>query len=479
MRLTEQNRAWWTLAGACSGLFLLMLDSTVVTLALPDIRHDLDATAASIQWVMNAYLLVVAALVVTAGRLGDMFGRRLVYLIGIAAFGIGSIVSATAGDDLTLIAGRVIQGIGAAAMLGLSLAIVSAAFPPERQATAVGIWTAVSSVALGIGPLVGGALVELDWRSIFWINIPLVVAGFAITLFAAPESRDETSGQRIDFAGLVTLGVGLGATVFALVQSDVWGFGDPRTLALLAAGLVFLVAFFPIERRAKEPIVDLTLFRNGPYFGATCAAFALVGAYWVVIFFQPQYLQDVLGDSAIKSGLLILPLTVPMIVISPFAGRLIARFGGRRLMTAGMVASVIGLVLQTRISPDSSYGDLFAGFLLFGIALGCVYAPMSSAAMAAMPREKAGIAAGVLAMNRVLSGAVALAVTGAVFQALRSDEIAAGAGEAEAFTHALSSSLWIVVGLTVVGGILTWAFVRDPDPAEPKHPLHHHRRFHL
>ena len=491
MRFKEENRAWWTLAGACGGLFLLMLDSTVVTLALPDIRRDVGATAASTQWVINAYLLVIAALVVTAGRLGDIFGRRLVYLVGLAAFGAGSLVSANAGDDVVLIAGRVVQAIGAAPMLGLSLAIVSAAFPPERQTTAVGIWTAVSSVALGIGPLVGGALVEVDWRLIFWINIPLVAAGFAITALAAPETRDESAERRIDFAGLVAIGVGLGAIVFAFVESDVWGFDDPRTIGLLAAGLVSLGIFVVVERRVREPIVDLTLFRNGPYFGATCAAFTLVGAYWVVIFFQPQYLQDVLGYSAITAGLLILPLTVPMIVISPFAGRLVTRFGARGLMTGGMVLATAGLVLQTRIDTGSSYGDLFAGFLLFGIALGCVYAPMSSAAMAAMPRDKAGIAAGVLAMNRLVSGAIALAISGAVFQSLRSVDLAAGESANTAFTDAFSRSLWFVVGLTAVGAILTWAFVRsaepagddpavagEPGPAELQHHQHH-RRFHL
>jgi EmrB/QacA subfamily drug resistance transporter len=478
VRLTEENRAWWTLAGACGGLFLLMLDSTAVTLALPDIERELDATAAQVQWVANAYLLVIAALVVTAGRLGDIVGRKRVYLAGLATFAGGSVIAATAPEASVLISGRALQGAGAAAVLGLSLALVSSVFPRERQATAIGIWTAVSSVALGIGPLVGGALVELDWRLIFWINIPLIAVGFAITAIAAPESRDETTPPKIDVLGLVALGAGLSAVVFAFVESDRWGFGDPRFIGLLAGGVAILAIFLAIERRVATPILDLTLFRNGPYFGATAAAFALVGAYWVVIFFQPQYLQGVLGYSAIAAGLLILPLTVPMIVISPFAGRLIARFGARGLMTAGMVLAVAGLVVQTQVETGSSYGDLFVGFLLFGIALGLVYAPMSSAAMAAMPPEKAGIAAGVLAMNRLLAGAIALAVTGAVFQALRADELAAGATRDAAFAHGLSNALWVAVGLCVLGAILTWAFVRAGERPDRPTPTHHHR-FHL
>jgi EmrB/QacA subfamily drug resistance transporter len=477
LRLTEQNRAWWTLAGACGGLFLLMLDSTVVTLALPDIERDIDASAAEVQWVVNAYLLVMAALVVTTGRLGDIFGRRRVYLVGLGLFGIGSVVAATASDPAVLIAGRVIQGAGGAPVIGLSLAIVTSVFSPERQATAVGVWTAVSSIALGLGPLIGGALVEFDWRLIFWMNIPLIAAGIAITAIATPESRDEEAEPRVDYPGLVTLGLGLGAVVFAFVESDRWGFDDARFLGLLAIGIALLALFVAIERRVSQPIVDLELFRNGPYFGATAAAFALVGGYWSVIFFQPQYLQTVLGYSAITAGILILPLTLPMIVVSPFAGRLIARFGARRLMGTGMLLAVAGLVVQTRLTAGSSYGELFAGLLLFGLALGCVYAPMSSAAMAAMPASKAGIAAGVLAMNRLLSGAVALAITGAIFQALQHERRDDGASADTAFAYALSHSFWFLVGLLSVGAVLTWIFVRGPD--EPPAPHEHPHRFHL
>jgi len=478
VHLTEENRAWWTLAGACGGLFLLMLDSTVITLALPDIERDVGASASEVQWVVNAYLLVMAALVVTTGRLGDIFGRRRVYLIGLAAFGVGSVVAATADSPALLIAGRVIQGAGGAPVIGLSLALVTSVFSPERQAMAVGVWTAVSSVALGIGPLIGGALVEVDWRLIFWINIPLIATGIAITLFAAPESRDESSDPRIDWGGLVTLGLGLGAVVFAFVESDRWGFGDPAFLGLLAAGLLLLGCFALIERRVREPIVDFALFRNGPYFGATAAAFALVGAYWSVIFFQPQYLQEVLGYSAVTAGVLILPLTLPMIVISPFAGRLIARFGARVLMGTGILLALAGVIVQTRLAADSAYGELFAGLLLFGIALGCVYAPMSSAAMAAMPANKAGIAAGVLAMNRLLSGAVSLAITGAIFQSLQHDELDAGASRDAAFSYGLANSFWFIVALLAVGAVLTWVFVRSPgEPAPPRHE--HPHRFHL
>ena len=465
------NRKWWTLAGACAGLFVLMLDSTVVALALPEIRHDVDASAEGLQWVMNGYLLTIAVLVVTAGRLGDMFGRKRVFLAGIALFAAGSVVSGAAGDQDALILGRVLQGIGAAPMLSLSLALVCNVFPAAEQPRALGIWAGVSALALAIGPLAGGLLIELDWRVIFWMNLPVLAAGFAITVAAAPESTDPGAGTRIDWAGLALLSVGLTAVVLALVQSQAW---DAEAVAPLAlVGLLALAAFWAIEHRVREPIVEFALFRNGPYFGASAAAFALVGAYWAVMFFQPQYLQDVRGHSPVLSGLMILPVTAPMIFISPFSGKLIARFGARRLMSAGMTCGTVGLLVLTRLGADTSYGLLLAGYLLFGIALGLVYAPMSTAAMAAMPGEKVGIASGVLAMDRVLAGAVALAATGAVFHALL--------GDGHSFAASVAGSTWVAVVLCAIGTGLTWGYVRDtagPSPGERQHHMHH-RRFHL
>jgi EmrB/QacA subfamily drug resistance transporter len=410
-------------------------------------------------------------LVVTAGRLGDMFGRKRVFLAGMVLFAAGSVVSGAAGDQVELIVGRVLQGAGAAPMLSLSLALVCNVFPADEQPRALGIWAAVSAVALAIGPLAGGLLIEIDWRVIFWMNLPVSLVGIAITLAAAPESTDPAAGERIDWTGLALLSVGLTAVVLALVQARAWGAAAIAALAI--GGVLSLLAFWRVEHRVREPIVEFALFRNGPYFGASAAAFALVGSYWAVMFFQPQYLQDVRGHSPILSGLMILPVTVPMVFVSPFSGRLIGRFGARRLMTVGMLCGLLGLLVLTRITADSPYGLLLAGYLLFGVALGLVYAPMSTAAMAAMPRDKAGIASGVLAMDRVLAGAVALAATGAAFHALL--------GDGHSFAAAVAGSTWVAVVLCAVGTALTWAYVRDPEqPVEEHSPHHmHHRRFHL
>jgi EmrB/QacA subfamily drug resistance transporter len=472
---------WWTLVGACFGLFLLMLDSTVVSLALPRIRGDVGATPEQLQWMMNAYLLTVAVLAVTAGRLGDMFGRRRTFLVGMLVFGLGSVISGLASDPDLLIGGRVLQGAGAAAVLTQSLALVCNVFPEDEIPKALGIWAGVSASALAIGPLIGGILVEIDWRGIFLMNLPLIAGGMLIVARAAPESTDPAAGHRLDWPGLATLSSGLTLVVLALVQSEAWS--APAVIVLAPVGIAALAAFWVVEHRVRAPIVEFDLFRNGPYFGATASAFCLVGAWWAVIYFQPQYLQDVRGHSPLVCGLEVLPITAPMILISPFSARLIAKFGPRALMSAGMAIGAAGMLVLTQIDATTPYAILLVGYVLFGISLGLVYAPMSTAAMAAMPGDKVGIASGVLSMVRLLAGAVALAGTGAIFHALL--------GSGDSFAGSLAGATWLPVGLMTLGAVLAWGYVRGPQEEGPdpvvvgnpapealRHHLHH-RRFHL
>jgi EmrB/QacA subfamily drug resistance transporter len=472
----EDTRRWWVLTGASTGLFILMLDSTTLPLALPSIRVELGASSSGLQWVQNVYLLTMAALVITLGRLGDMFGRKRIFQLGLLAFAAGSVIAATAGSVAQLIGGRVVQGAGGAALLALSLAIASLAFPPDERPRAVGIWAAVSGIALAIGPLVGGIAVELvSWRLIFWLVVPLAALGLAIMAIAAPESRDETAGARIDVPGLVTLTLGLTAVVLALVQGKQWGWGSAATLGVLATGLVLLAVFCVVEHRVPAPIVDFRLFRSRPYFGATAAAFALVGSFWALMFYLPQYIQLVLDHSALVSGLLVLPVTAPMVMISPFAGRLSARVGARALMTVGMTCATVGMLVLTRVDGGEGYARLLPGLLLFGVALGLVYAAMSAAAMAALPPEKAGIASGVLAMNRTLAGALLLAGGGAIFQHIELEDRRDGASFDVAFADGLAGAVWLLAVVLAVGTLLTWLCVRSaPAAHEP-----HHRRFHL
>ena len=468
-------RRWWILAGASTGLFMLMLDSTAIALALPSIRLDLGASSSGIQWAQNVYLLALAALVTALGRAGDLVGRRLVFCSGLVVFALGSVVCARADSIAVLVAGRAVQGLGAAAMLALSLAIATLAFSAERRPRAIGIWAAVSSIALAVGPLVGGGIVEFaSWRWLFLLNIPLAAISVALLLTAMPESRDE-SGRRIDVSGVVTLSAGLTLLVLALVQGKSWGWTSLGTLAALAAGLALLAFFVAVETRVAEPLIDLDLFRSGPYLGASAAAFALVGSYWTVMFLLPQYLDLALRFSTARAGVLMLPVTVPMAFISPIVARLVARVSAQLVMTAGMACATLGMLLLTRLDGSSNYYDVAPGLILFGVALGFVYAPMSAAAMAALPAEDAGVASGVLAMVRCLGGAVLLAGGGAVFQHVQFEERAAGDSFEGAFAAGIADTAWVLSAVLLSGTILTWLLVRSARDARRPH----HRRFHL
>jgi EmrB/QacA subfamily drug resistance transporter len=469
-------RRWWILAGASAGLFMLMLDSTAIALALPAIRLDLGASSSGIQWAQNVYLLALAALVTTLGRIGDLVGRRLVFSAGLIVFSLGSIVSALADSVAVLVFGRALQGVGAAAMLALSLAIATLAFSPERRPRAIGIWAAVSSVALAVGPLVGGVVVEVaSWRWLFLLNIPLAAISLAVLATSMPESRDESAGRRIDAAGVVVLSAGLTLFVLALVQAKSWGWTSVDTLGALAGGVALLALFVAVERRASEPIIDLGLFRNGPYLGASAAAFALVGSYWTVMFLLPQYLDLALRFSTARAGVLMLPVTVPMAFISPVVARLVARVSARLVMTTGMACATLGMLLLTRLDGSSNYYDVAPGLVLFGLALGLVYAPMSAAAMGALPAEKAGVASGALAMIRCLAGAVLLAGAGALFQHVEVEERASGQSFEGAFAAGIADTAWLLCAVLLAGTLLTWLLVRSAQQARQPH----HRPFHL
>ena len=456
------------LIGCCLGLFVLMLDSTEVVLALPVIDKDLGLSEAGLQWVQNAYLLVLAATVITCGRLGDILGRRRVFIGGVIVFATGALVAALSTGEEMLVAARLIQGLGGSAMFALSLALASNAFPPERQAMAVGVWAALSSIALGIGPLLGGILVDsIGWRWIFWTYLPFCAAAIVILRIFATETRDEESSQRIDVQGLVTVTAGLALVVLGLVESEVWG---AAALLPFAGGLAFLGAFWVVEHRVEEPLVDFSLFKNRVFLGASVAALALVGSYWTTMFYEPQFLQGSLGYSVIAAGALILPITLPMVFISPFTGSLMERVGARRLLVSGLVVAAAATAAIALLGRTHGYAAVFVPFLVYGIALALLYAPVSSAAMAALPRAKAGVAAGVLGMVRLMSGALLLAASGAIFQNLN-DGPTTSAG-------AVSAALIVPAVVLILGAVITFRFL--PASAKHEHPARiEHHRFHF
>jgi EmrB/QacA subfamily drug resistance transporter len=417
IRMTEENRKWWTLAAMCFALFMIMLDNTVVNVALPSIQRDLHASISSLEWVVNAYTLTFAVLLVTGGRLGDIFGRRTVFLTGVVVFAVSSALIGLAPSQELLVAGRAVQGIGAAFMMPGTLSIISDAFPPKERGRAIGTWAGVSALALAIGPVLGGALTEyVSWRAIFFLNLPVAAGAVVVTLFAARNSRDETVDRSIDFPGVATITVGLTSLILVLIEGNSWGWGSARVLALFAATVISLVAFALIETHRRVPMVDFKFFRSKTFLGANLVAIVISFAMLAQFFFLALYMQNILHFSALQAGVRFLPSTLMIVIVAPIAGRLSDRIGPKPLILAGLSLLGLSLFLQSQITDTSGYGTLLPAFIVMGIGIALTMSPMSTAAMNAVDIAKAGVASGTLSMSRMVGGSLGVAVTGALFQ---------------------------------------------------------------
>jgi EmrB/QacA subfamily drug resistance transporter len=415
MTITDENRRWWTLGAMCFALFMVMLDNTVVNVALPSIQRDLGASISALEWTVNAYTLSFAVLLVTGGRLGDLFGRRRVFLSGVVAFAFSSAMIGFSPSDAWLVGWRAVQGMGAAFMMPATLSIISNVFPPAERGKAIGTWAGVSALALAIGPVVGGFLVErVSWQSIFFLNLPVAVLAVLVTLAATRESRDETAARVVDVPGVVTLTVGLTALVLALVEGNGWGWGSVGVLGLLAVAAVSLTGFALAERRAPAPMVQFAFFRSRSYLGANLVAFVVSFAMLAMFFFLALYFQNILGYSPLEAGVRFLPSTAMVILAGPIAGRLTDRIGPRPLMVGGLLLVAASLAWQSLLDVDTSYGFLAGAFVLMGIGMGLVMSPMSTAAMNAVEPTKAGVASGILSMTRMVGGTFGVAVLGAL-----------------------------------------------------------------
>jgi EmrB/QacA subfamily drug resistance transporter len=417
--MNEDNRRWWALGAMCFALFMIMLDNTAVNVALPSIQHSLHASTSSLEWTVNAYTLSFAVLLVTGGRLGDLFGRRRIFLAGVVVFAGSSAAIGFSTTDTWLVGWRAVQGVGSAMMMPATLSIITNAFPPAERGKAIGTWAGVSAMALAIGPVVGGLLVEsVSWQSIFFLNLPVAVGAVLVALFAVRESRDETVAQRIDLPGVATLTVGLAALVLALVEGNSWHWGSARELALFAVAAVGLGAFTFVERHRSSPMVDFAFFRSRTFLGANIVAFIVSFAMLAMFFFMALYMQNVLHFSPLQAGVRFLPSTLMIVVIAPIAGRLADRVGPRPLITFGLLAVSGALFWQSQLTVSSGYGTLLPGFMLMGIGMAFVMSPMSMAAMNSVAQAKAGVASGIRSMNRMVGGTFGVAVLGAMVATL-------------------------------------------------------------
>jgi EmrB/QacA subfamily drug resistance transporter len=405
------------LATLCLALFMSMLDNVVVSNALPSISADLSTGVNGLQWVMEGYSLVFASLLLLAGALGDRYGQRRPFLIGLVLFTAGSTACALAGSLAQLVVGRVVQGVGAALLTPQSLALVRLTFESGRErARAIGVWSGVSALGLALGPAIGGPLVTaFGWTSAFWINVPVGVAALLLGVLVLPR----TAGHRrpLDLRGQVLGTVAVAACVFALIEGPARGWGSPAVVTGAVAALVCLVLFVPVELGTEHPVLDLRLLRDRVLSGATLAGFVVSFGMFGVLSYLGIYLQSVLGWTAAAAGIASLPTTAAVVVLSPVASRIAYRWGARLPLLAGLTCCATGLAVLSRVQATSSYADFWWALPLLGAGMGLSFSPISTTAMARVAPDRTGMAAAMTNTARELGGVAGIAVIGSVLTA--------------------------------------------------------------
>ena len=410
------ERKWWTLIAVSVATFMLLLDITVVNVALPSICRELGASFTDLQWVVDAYTLTLAALVLTAGSLADRLGRRRLFGAGLAIFSVASLLCALAPDPTFLNLVRAVQGVGGAVMFAVSLALIAQEFKAGRErGMAMGAYGATIGIAVAIGPLIGGALTDgLGWRSIFYLNVPIGLAAIAITYLRLRESRDPNA-TRVDWLGVASFSAALFCLVLALVRGNHEGWGSALIVSLFAGATVLLVAFIVIERRVAEPMLPLGLFGRRAFTGVQLAAFAISGSMFALFLYLTLYLQNYLGYSPLQAGIRYLPITVASFIVAPIAGVLLSRVQARVLLCVGLAGVGLGLLLMADIHASSHWTTLLAGFLIAGAGIGLVNPVIADVAVSVVAKERSGMAAGVNDTFRQVGVSVGIAVWGAIF----------------------------------------------------------------
>ena len=438
------ERKWWTLIVVCVGTFMLLLDITIVNVALPKIATDLKANFSDIQWVIDAYALTLASLLLTAGTLADLFGRRLLFSIGLALFAFTSLLCALSPSALFLIIARAAQGVGGAIMFSTSLALLAQEFHGRERGTALGIWGATIGGATAVGPLLGGILTQaFGWSSIFYINVPIGLVAAFLTMTKVNESRNPDA-KSVDWIGTVTFTAALFLLVLAVIRGNSEGWGSALIVSLFAASAVLLVAFVIAETVQDNAMFDLTLFRKPTFGGASIAAFTLSSSMFAMFLYLTLYLQTILGLSPLQTGLRFLPVTVVAFAVSAVSGNLSTRVPVRLLLGGGLGLVGGGLLLMRGLSADSHWTALLAGFVAGGAGVGLVNPALASTAIGVVPPQRSGMASGINSTFRQVGVATGIAVLGAIFESAIASKLApslAGtpvAAQTESIAHAVA-----------------------------------------
>jgi EmrB/QacA subfamily drug resistance transporter len=505
------DKKWWTLIAVCAGIFMLLLDVTIVIVAQPAIQAGLHASFSDVQWTLDAYALTLASLLLTSGVLADRYGRKLLFSIGLSIFTVGSLLCGVAVNPLMLIASRCGQGIGGAMMFATSLALLGHSFRGRERGVAFGVWGAVIGIATALGPVLGGVITtEWNWRGIFLVNVPIGVFALAVTLWRAEESRSPHPTPP-DWAGFVLLTAGLVSFVYGLIRAGESSWSDAGVIACLAAGIALIAAFGVLESRVAHPMFDLSLLRVPTFSGGAIAAFAMNGSLYAILLYFVIYLQDVLGYSALGAGLRIAIISAAQLVTSVIAGRLSERVPTRWLIGPGLMLVGVGLIVMTGLNGDSNWTHLIPGFIIAGLGGGLVNPPLASTAIGVVPPERAGMASGVNTTFRQVGIATGIAALGSIFTSVIGNHLSGAlppslAGSAgrlasavrqgsvgqvigsvpaadrpavslalrSSFAAALNELLYVTAGLAFVGAVCAMLLIRRKDlyrpDAEPATP---------
>jgi EmrB/QacA subfamily drug resistance transporter len=422
----EGSGKWWTLLAVCLGTFMLLLDITIVTVALPDIQRALHSSFADLQWIVDAYALTLAAFLLTAGSLADMYGRRLLYLVGLVIFTAASVLCGFAVSTLMLQISRAVQGVGGAIMFSVSLALLADAFRGKDRGVAFGVWGAVTGLAVAIGPLLGGILTTgISWKWIFFVNAPIGVIAIVFTMLRVGESR-QPEAARPDWPGFVVFTLGLLSLVYGLIEANTKGFTSHLVLGCFAAAFVLLCAFVVIEWRVRHPMFDLGLFRLPTFSGGLVAALGLSASIFAVLLYLVLYLQDVLGYSALGTGLRLTIISGGIMITATIAGRLTSKVPIRLLVGPGLVVVGVGLLLMRGLDAASSWTHLIPGMIVSGIGVGLVNPPLASTAVGVVTPQRAGMASGINSTFRQVGIATGIALLGALFSSEVIKQVNAG-----------------------------------------------------
>jgi EmrB/QacA subfamily drug resistance transporter len=507
------ERKWWTLIAVSVAIFMLLLDITVVNVALPDIQRSLHSSFSDLQWVVNAYSLTLAAFLLTAGALSDLFGRRRLFVSGLILFTISSAACGLSGSPLELNLFRAVQGAGGAMMFATSLALIASAFHGKERGTAFGIYGGVVGAAVAVGPVIGGVITSgIGWEWIFFVNVPIGIGAVVLTLTQVSESKDP-GARGVDWLGLLSFSGSLFLLVFALVQGNEKGWGSTEIVSFLAASVILLGLFLLAELRQARPMLDLSLFRRPAFTGASLVAFSVSASMFSMFLYLTLYIQDVLGYSPLQAGLRFLPITLLSFFVAPISGRLSVRMPIRVLLGTGLLLVSAGLLAMTAVDASSGWTTLIPGFVLAGAGIGMINPPLASTAVGVVHHSRSGMASGINNTFRQVGIATGIAGLGAVFQhqvtskttsalsasvqghgvlaathgrlagALVSGDVSGFAGALPAaargalehayrvgFTGALTTILEIGGGIALLGALAGFALVRQRDFVKPDLP---------